>query len=199
VTTRAVISLTVLCVLAVIGSASEVTGALIFGWASFLSNVLPRVSVHWATLILAFVAFGLFVFGVHWFGVAWNRRQSKEGLSSARWRMRCSLASGILVIVLFAAGICMVGIVHQSAWLLTDEKPWYGSTLSRGYGSANSRIESINQSKVIALGMMNYHSAYNTFPPGGSFTPDGEGLNSWETDLLPFVGYYMPDFDPSFP
>jgi hypothetical protein len=178
---------------AVLCLASEVVRAVLLGWTAFLWNVLPRVSVDRPTLILAGVSFALFVLGIHGFGMAWSRRHEDEEVPAGRWRVRWSLATGVLVVVLFAAGISLVGIVHQTAWLAaSSDKPWYGPVLRWQAGSV------INL-KEIGNGLHSYHSAYRSLPAGGTFTPEGEMLHSWETLALPFMFYTTAEVDLSSP
>ena len=61
--------------------------------------------------------------------------------------------------------------------------------LTRGSaGGARRRHPCINNLREIALGIMNYESAYGTLPP--AFTVDAEGnrLHSWRTLILPYIG-----------
>jgi hypothetical protein len=178
--------------------ASEVVRALLLGWVGFLLNVLPRVATDRPTLVLAGVAFGLFVVGIHGFGVAWRRRRAGDDGMARTWRPLWSLAAGAMAVVLFAAGISLVGIVHQTAWVATSDKPWYGSNLSSNEWRVGTRSD--QHLKSFGLGLHNYHATYNHLPCGGTFTPEGEMLHSWETYLLPYMAAYSSKgFDPSLP
>jgi hypothetical protein len=172
---------------------SEAARALLLGWVSFLWNVLPRVSTDRPTLVLAGVAFGLFVAGIHGFGVAWSWRRPAEGEPRRRWRAGWSLAAGVLVVVLFAAGTSLVGVVHQTAWLATGDKPWFGPILKQHEGIAPAWAR--NDLRYVSLGMRWYHESHRAFPPGGTFSPEGEMLHSWETLILPSMGYWPGDLD----
>jgi prepilin-type processing-associated H-X9-DG protein len=172
---------------------ADVTTVLLLGWLSFLGEVSPRVSVDLPTVELACAAFALFVAGIHWIGVASARRRREQGVTCARWKVRWSLASAAVVIVLFASGICLVGIVHQTAWLLTDEKPRYGEMLKWEFEPRYA--SSLHQSRMISLGMTSYQDSEREFPAGGTFTAEGEMLHSWETRLLLFMFYAMPELD----
>jgi prepilin-type processing-associated H-X9-DG protein len=53
------------------------------------------------------------------------------------------------------------------------------------HGSNNS----INNLKMTGLGLQNYDSTFGQFPPGRHSSPDSGRLHSWETHILPFIGY----------
>jgi Protein of unknown function (DUF1559)/Domain of unknown function (DUF4190) len=52
---------------------------------------------------------------------------------------------------------------------------------------AAMRINSQNNLKQIAIGMHNFHSTYNEFPPAVVYDRDGKPLYSWRVLLLPYV------------
>ncbi len=174
----------VLCV------ANEVVRALVFGWLSFLGYVGSRVGVDRAGLILAGVALALFAAGVHWFGGAAVRRYHGPEETGRRWRVRWSLASALLVVVLFAAGTCLVGIVHQTAWLLTGP-PLYGWA-ANGFTAESGLRETWRATE-------NYCGCYNKPPWAAPPSPRTERLHSWETNILQFTGMYVKDLDYSLP
>jgi prepilin-type processing-associated H-X9-DG protein len=191
VTGRMALALVVGALLAVACVASEAARAVVFGWIAFLWYVLPRVSVDRPTLILAAVTLVLLVAGVHGFGVAFTRRREEVESGGRRWTARWSLTAVALTVVAFAAGTCVVGIVHQTAWLLTDEAPLYGTAQTLpAHTLRASGPRSGHQLRWIGLAANNYHSSFGgSLPPGGTFDAGGEMLHSWETHLLPFIGY----------
>jgi hypothetical protein len=42
---------------------------------------------------------------------------------------------------------------------------------------------------MIGVGLLSRADVNQTFPPGGSFGPNGEMLHSWETHILPYMVY----------
>jgi hypothetical protein len=166
---------------AVFGSL-EMALALFFGWIGFLARVLPELSVNWSVAAIALTAVGLFSLGVHWVGRTSYRNPA------IGWRWRWSLSVVLLVFVLFAAGIGLVGIVHQTGWLLAATEPLKGSQLKHGDNSNNNL-------SYMGMGMGNYLSTNGTYPPGGSFLPNGTAKHSWETYLLPYIGYSSHEID----
>jgi len=169
----------------VVSACSEVARALCFGWVSFLIYVLPRVTVDWLGVAVGCTALLLFAAGVHAIGRRWGPRPTGEsGSDVRRWRFRWSLAIVAVVFLLFATGIAVVAVTHQVAWLLTSREPLMVSTLKYSGRSSRTNLQ------LIGMAMRDYHDYKGRLPAGGTFMPDGSMLHSWETYLLPFVGYY---------
>ena len=103
---------------------------LLFGWIWFLVQNLPKLSVDWGNTALAAVALAALLFGFHrfmqWFFRNYGRGDSVTTPADApprSWRLRWTVAIVALVLTMFVAGISMVGIVHQMAWMARDRKP----------------------------------------------------------------------------
>jgi prepilin-type processing-associated H-X9-DG protein len=165
--------------------APEAVGSLLFGWLLFLERVVSRMTVDWGTVTVSLTALILFTAGVHAAGRAWRRTAERR----PAWKLRWSAAAVAILFVLFAAGVALVGIVHQVGWLATSPEPFRVQTVRghRGYSTDNLR--------EIAFALSNYHDLYRGLPPGGSFTPDGFMLHSWETQILVFIGYSQTGID----
>ena len=58
---------------------------------------------------------------------------------------------------------------------------------TRSGGSASRRAQCGNNLKQIGLGLINYESAYNAFPPAYTVDASGRPLHSWRTLILPFM------------
>lgn len=174
--------LAVVVVLVVVGVLATAEGAfmLLFGWIPFLGRVLPDVRPDGPSVAVGAVALALFAAGVHVLG------RSVRG--AARWRLRWTLAVVVGVPLLFAAGIAVIGVSHQLAWLATADQPAVGKSLQRGMTAETS-------AKEIGYGLTNYHDTFHTLPPGGTFAADGTALHSWETHLLPYFWSYTSDID----
>jgi len=52
---------------------------------------------------------------------------------------------------------------------------------------AARRMQSMNNLKMIALAMHNYHDTHKSFPPRANFSDDGKPLLSWRVHILPFI------------
>jgi prepilin-type processing-associated H-X9-DG protein len=171
----------------------EAPFALLLGWIGFLRRVLPLITVDWPSVLVGCVAIALFALGVHWIGRAWQRDTPRgEGASARPWKVRWSLALVVLVFLLFAAGIAMVGTVHQVGWLLAADS-LFGETVP-------SRQPSTSNLKWLGIAMHDHASAEaGVLPPGGTFTPQGDMGHSWETYLLPYIGYATRGIDMNRP
>lgn len=168
----------------------EVPFALLFGWAPFLFRTLPRITVDGPSVAVAGLALVLFTLGVHRAGRAWRRRAGTPASTSPAWKIRYSLALVAAVFILFTAGIALIGITHQTVWLLRADEPLFGTSLKTP-GPAHPT----NNLKYIGIGMASYQDQLGSFPQGGTFAADGSMLHSWETYLLPYINYVSKDID----
>lgn len=159
---------------------------LVFGWIAFLGRVGPQMTFDPLAIAYGAAALALFVVGVH-FTARWLR-----GPASHRpWRLRSSVALVFGFVVLFAAGIAIVGGLHQATWLFTRETSVYGHARF----PAATRMSSANNLKQIALGLQNYHDTYNVFTPGGTYNAQGEGLYGWAVPILPYLSVMNNSID----
>jgi hypothetical protein len=159
--------------------------ALYFGWVLYLYRVLPHVNVNVPTLLLGIVALLLFAFGTHLCGWAWMRRAASSPDARPRsWKIGWTMASVTGLLVLFAAGISVVGTVHQLSWLATAEGPLLVEAVPH---DGQTYVD--NNLRQMGMAMANYEAMRSTLPAGGTFSPDGRMLHSWETHLLPYLPY----------
>jgi hypothetical protein len=173
--------ITILLAVAAVAT-SEGAVLLLFGWVAFLSRVLPEVTADGPTAAAGVASVVLFALGVHLAGRAWLRARGPE----RTWKLRWTAAVVVGVFVLFAAGIAVVGIAHQCAWLATADRPLVGQRLRHDSKASQNNL------RMIGLGLLPYADVNQTFPPGGTFGPNGEMLHSWETHILPYMVYGAP-------
>ena len=184
---RTAVTVVLVAVFSLIAAVATIDGAfaIIFGWIPFLARVLPEVKPDGPSVLVGGIALFVFAAGVHWLGRSWRGTAN----ASEKWRLRWTVAVVSGVILLFTAGIAIVGITHQVAWLATSEQPIISEGVSRR-GNTGTHL------KMIGIGMHGHASANNeAFPSGGTFTPDGEGLHSWETHILPWLTYSRQGID----
>jgi hypothetical protein len=167
--------------------------ALCFGWIVFLWQVLPRVALNLPSLTVAATALLAFAIGVHFIGRSWmGRRAAADSSARLTWKAGWTASIISVTVILFSAGISMIGAVHQTSWLITSDTPLLAQSL-------HDRTTPSIRLKLIAVGMSMYHDSNNNFPPGGTFAPNGNMLHSWETHLLPYLPYMSRGIDMTRP
>jgi len=161
----------------------DVIRAVTVGWVQFLLRVAPRITWDRKAIVLALTTFAFFTLGVQWLGRAWLRSRR----SNRNWRFGWSLGVSTAVIVAFAAGICMIGMTHQTGWLLSGTEP-----IIVAYEKPRWVFDSPQTSlKEIALGVMGYQDAQGGRPnPRNSIAPEGRPLHGWMVDILPYIGLF---------
>ncbi len=182
-------SLLVLAVLCMFGWGTE---HLLLGWLYFPLRVLPRMTVDPPAAIVGGVGLILLVLLLH-ATLRWLRRGSA-------WSLRSTVCLAALVLLLFAAGTAMVGVVHQAAWLAVgrsndagEAEGVVGVTIAALNASGNLRA--MNELKSHALTVQNFHDVYNALPPGGTMTADGQLLHGWMTFVSTFGTFSNEEVD----
>jgi hypothetical protein len=164
---------------------------LLFGWIGFLGRVLPKVQVNRESAAVGAIALVLFTAGVHWLGRGAARATGAEGDVRRAWRLRWTGALVALVIVAFAAGTAMIGVVHQVSWLARSEQPLLGEAISRTYGPPTYAM------KMMWMGLAGHESAKQRLPASAMVNEAGQPTHGWEVTILPFSGApaYAPGID----
>lgn len=149
------------------------------GWIFFLGRIFQQTSFSPGAFATAVACSLGFVFGLHFF-----IRRKSENFAHFKWNWKQSLIVSTATVLMFVAGISIVGVTHQTSWLIASPEPWIQGSSVR---DAARRTQSRNMLKQIGLASHYYHDAYEILPVGGSFDSDGRGLHSWETFLLPYL------------
>ena len=151
--------------------------ALLFGWALFLVRVVPQMTIDLPTVAVGSAATLIFALVFH---------QVARACCSGKcvWRIRSTAIVVTVLFLLFAAGISLIGTVHQTAWLVRSDKPLFVEVLAR---QNRYESQSVNNLKQIGLGIPNFNDTYGHLPSGGTFSADGTMLHSWETQILIFM------------
>ena len=107
-------------------------GELLGGWFRHAVRVFPMVQVRWDGIIVFVTGFSIATACVHHLAQWWiversKLVQSKTDLQNSdderftvTWSIRASIAVVLMILSVFAVGISMTGIVHQSGWLITS-------------------------------------------------------------------------------
>lgn len=157
--------------------------ALLTGWIAFPLSVAGNVTVNFDGLATGVLAFMLFL-GLFHGTAAWLYGQSaqQDPTATRKWKPGWTAAFATLVVVMFVAGISIVGVVHQIVWLSTTRE-----VLLAGGRPATRSSQSKNNLKQIGLAIHNYHDTMKMLPPGATFDAAGEPQHGWQARLLPYV------------
>lgn len=156
-----------------IGLSTLVGNELLVGWLRFIGRVIPKVKVR---------VDGVAVFGVgtllvcaftHSF-LKWLVRESqlKRSVPLVPWRLSSSIALVAIILLVFAIGISMAGIVHQIGWIMNSPRGLYVSEIQTEEDASRS-------------------------PYDPAITASGTDV-SWIYVSLPFY-YIRPDLDRTLP
>lgn len=100
---------------------------LFTGWISFLTRVVPQMTVNWSGIGMGVVCSALLIAGMHWLCqwlyAHWTRQGSDEADTRWRWTWTASLYGGLWLLFLAAMGV--TGVVHQVGWLAASKEPLY--------------------------------------------------------------------------
>lgn len=163
--------------------------ALAFGWLRHSWRLASQVRVEpiqfGTFLLLTLIAVGLFRRLMVTEEPPPAQAPDNAGAGSAR-RLPAGFAwrAVALCLVAFTAGIAMVGVAHQSAWLAVSPEPWTENSFSLSVAGSVSR----NQLRTMAQGVYAYEDEFLKLPGASVYSADGGALHSWMTRLLPYVG-----------
>jgi hypothetical protein len=157
------------------------------GWAFYLYRVLPQVRVSLPGVVTAVLCLAVLAVGLHWF-LRWLHQQRpgpKEVGAPARppWPARWTGAILGLVVMMFAAGISVVGISHQTGWLFTSTEPIVESS----FREVAARTLQAGSMKQLVLAMLNYQEDHKSLPPAATWGKEGQPLLSWRVLILPYL------------
>ena len=168
----------------------EIATDLSFGWIAFLARVVPQLDVRWdGVAVLGIGLVGLAVVG-HYL-LCWLSRELGKGTEQLRrpWRIRWTLALVGLVILMFTAGISMIGVTHQTVWLIRSDEPLFGQEVPRFYATTSAA-----NMNIVGMGVSNHSDVYRRLPTQWRQESD-RPRQSWVTKILPFLGYGIDTID----
>lgn len=150
----------------------EIPVTLVFGWITYPFRVNEQVKPDPWTVLTATACLAFVTVGSHFF-LRWLAG------GAAHWSWKLTIRCVGLVVLMFVAGIAVVGIVHQASWLARSPEPWV-----KGY--SEGRMYSANNLKQIDIAVLNYEEA-NKELPRSNFNATGQPMHSWQTALLPYI------------
>ena len=161
---------------------------LLFGWLHYLFGTLPRVTIRWDGILTFIVGLVLLIATSHML-LRWLARQMTTDTESKlrQWQLRWTICGAAVVVLMFVAGIALVGIVHQGIWLATAPDDLFVRRIERGF----TRRHSESNLKQIGIDVLNYHDVYHAMPNESEVKQH----QSWITKVLPFAHGYQEEAD----
>lgn len=94
----------------------------------------------------------------------------------------------LLLIVIGVFGSAVRELIRGTIWLRTTDTPFHqeamhGSGFQLEARQMARRSWLKNDLKMTAIALHNYHDIYGSFPAGGTFADNGEGMHSWISAL----------------
>ena len=131
---------------------------LVFGWWNFATANIEKMQFNPVLAGEAAICVAVLAAGSHWF-CAWLYREAYAGAAGA-WRFRWTATGLGLLFLLFAAGIGIIGLTHQAAWLYSYDGPRTVST----WGEPAVVAEAIEAGKAITARVAEQHQRTGAFP-----------------------------------
>ncbi len=172
----------------------EIATDVVFGWIGYLSRVLPEVTIRWDGIAIFVGGLAMSAIVAHFLLNGFFRElKALIPINQLRWRFRWTIVLLGSVILMFTAGISMVGITHQVTWLLTAKEPIFGRNLKYKWTSQKSNL------RDLGLAVLNF-SDVDGFPTREVTTRNGES-HSWVLPVLPYLsgGYVASEVDTARP
>ena len=172
-----------LAVLASLVMVPEAAVAVLFGWAAYLNRVLPEAAVRWDGAVIFLAGLVILTLLLHRL-FTWLRREMTEG---AVWRWRSTGLVVGMILLMFIAGIAMVGITHQAAWLAAEREPLWAPALPKDSVARRQNL------RELGFAVHNFHDVSDGFPTPLPLKP-GQAEHSWATKVLPY-SLWLVDMD----
>ena len=97
---------------------------VVFGWVYFAARVIPQTRVQAGGVAVAAVALAGAAAVGHWIA-AWLWREMHARGDRPRWRVRWTLASLGVIVLMFVCGTAATGVAHQIGWLVRSDEPLF--------------------------------------------------------------------------
>lgn len=148
----------------------ELPWHLLTGWWDFARRSAERCRFVWTDVAFASAAIGALVLGVH-FVARWLAASRPD----ASWRFLRSIKLVIATLLLFAAGIALLGIAHQSIWLIRSDSHLLDNNFQEFSPDRRRALLDVGE----ALHQSSKQASNNRPTDGDS--------HSWVLPLLPFL------------
>ena len=161
------------------------------GWFTFLGRTSREMHVSIASLSWFAVSLALLTFLTHRTAV-WMVSHRAHATSpdavpppTRVWPLRRSSALLLAVLSSFIAGVCLVGITHETIWMATSNDPRLD--MGGGFARSSHRNRSRINLEQLGLALHENHDAFQGFPASATFDELGQIRHGWVTPLLPFL------------
>jgi hypothetical protein len=128
---------------------------LVCGWAIHAHHMLPPLLAEWPSALRPLAALMVAGFLLHRF-IRWAIHASGGG---GPWPLRSTLAAMGLLLSGYAAAITLIGIAHQSTWLLS--KRWIGNGRS---GPLIEGVQALTQTQSLTQALEEFHATKGRYP-----------------------------------
>ncbi|HEV3340537.1 MAG TPA: DUF1559 domain-containing protein [Pirellulales bacterium] len=178
------------------GSTGEAGWRLLVGWLPFLGRTASHATINFSGVCTMAVCAGLLLVVGHrfavWLSSAWGSPSpaaaaSPTGEDMPRqpgwWPLRRTALLLAIVVLMFVAGIWLIGLVHQTAWLATSPEPMteYRLDLEHTRSFPERNLSSIG------LGVQGWADVHKQLPHNGTWPAGEQALHSWQARILPFI------------
>lgn len=154
---------------------------LVLGWAQFLWRVIPTLNPDPWTVGTGLACLVGVIVGAHLF-LRWLHRATAAQPDVPHWPLGRTLRCVGLVVLMFVAGIAVVGVIHQTGWLARSPEPLVER---RRTDRRTASASSLKQISIAADNRLEHGTPKEL--PRSTFTAAGEPLHSWQTALLPYI------------
>jgi len=159
------------------------TGGLLltfaFSWLAFVDQVVPRMRVEPVAFAVSGIALGLFLTLVHLLA-GWLYR-GLQHTAENQWQFRWTALGTLLTLGLLAAGIAVLGVIHELYWLTKAKEPLLG-----GSPRIARRMASVRNLRSLGSGIAQHEGRLGRLPAVEPLVAGGP-LHSWQTALLPYL------------
>ncbi|MBM83798.1 MAG: hypothetical protein CMJ78_24850 [Planctomycetaceae bacterium] len=191
------------CLIAGCAVSAGTADQVLLDWIYFPMETLPKVTIHWPSIILFLICMAAFLPVFHGcLGWLSKLRDNRDDSAEGNWSYRSTVLTTLGIGLLFAAGTAMVAATHQVVWMFSGSG---SDSESRPFGFINDTKRSAHEAthrnnlKAAGLALMNFEETFETLPPGGTMTHDGKLLHGWPILVAPYLSISQEGIDFTMP
>lgn len=135
--------------------ALELPYHLACGWAIHAYQTLPLLLAHWHSALLPLAALVVAGWMLHRF-IRWAIQAQAR---SRPWRTSHTLAATGLLLLGYGAAITLIGVAHQSTWLLGEKWVSYN-----GFLGHLAEVDALSQTRKLTQALEDFHVDKGCYP-----------------------------------